>query len=182
MKLILLLLLAIASAFAQSGPTPAADPTLDPTLPQITVGVGPSWTRGDVHAASADVDIAVKLGGSNAYSWSTISTPVAKVPAGSPPLASTITTGAAYVVARSTDGRVSLLVIGQGGLNSIPATGANSFAVTGSAGLPIRIKKKGGLYFMPYAKASKPTRGTDGALVSTVLQFGGMLIYGFGGK
>jgi len=172
-KLSLSLLLA-CSAWAQAT-------TTDTTLPSMTVGIGPSWTRGDIHAASADVDVALRLGSSNVFSWSTVSTPVATVPKGAQPLASTITTGFAYVAARSTSGSVSLLTIVQAGFNSVQATGTTSPAFTGSAGLAIRMGRTN-LYVMPYMKASNPQRGTDGALVSATLQPGFMLIYGFGGK
>lgn len=148
-------------------------------LPQITVGIGPSWTRGDVHAASANVNVAVRLGSTSAFSWSTISTPVATVPAGAAPLASTFTTGLGYVAARSPSGSVSLLTLVQTGLNQVQSTGSTSLAITGSAGLAVRIRKTN-LYLMPYIRASKPEKGTDGSLVSAIMQPGLMLIYGFG--
>jgi len=147
----------------------------------MTVGSGISWTRGDVHAVSADVDVAVRISSSNVYSWSTISTPVAPVPKGAPPLASTVTTGLGYVAARTNSGSVSLVTIVQGGFNSIQATGTTSPAFTGSVGLAFRLGK-GNMYAMPYIKASNPQRGTDGSLVSAVLQPGVMFIFGFSGK
>src|SRR5690348_5022419 len=105
MKSAAVLLFVGGAIFAQQTP-----PNVNPeALPQITIGTGPSWSRGDVHAASADINIAVRLGSTPVFSWSTVSTPIANVPAGSPPLASTVTTGLAYVVARSNSGRVSLL-------------------------------------------------------------------------
>lgn len=168
----------ILVAFASAALASAQTAPPDETLPQITVGVGPSWTRGDVHTASADVDIAVRLGSTNAYSWSTLSTPIARVPAGAPALASTVTTGAAYIIARSASGRISLLAIAQAGINSTPSSA--SLAVTGSAGMPIRLWRSN-LYLMPYLKASKPERGTDGNLISAIVQPGVMLVYGFGG-
>lgn len=160
------------SALAQSASDTAA-------LPNMTVAAGPSWTRGDVHAASADVDVAFRLGTTNAFSWSTISTPVATVPPGAPPLVSTVTTGLAYVAAQSTDGGISLLTIVQAGLNQVQATGTTTPAFTGSVGLAVRWRKSN-LYLMPYIKASKPQRGADGALVSAVLQPGFLIVYGFG--
>lgn len=174
MKVVVVLLPWILSSFIASAQT---EPS---TLPAITVGIGPSWTRGELHVASADVDVAVRLANTNAYSWSTLSTPVASVPAGAPPLASTITTGVAYIPARSLNGGVSLVTIGQGGINSVQPTGSTSLAVTGSVGVAIRLAKSN-LYLMPYLKASKPQKGTDGALVSAIMQPGIMLIYGFGG-
>lgn len=160
-----------------AGQTPNVDPA---NLPQITVGVGPSWTRGAAQSASADIDVAIRLGQSNIYSWSTVSTPVAKVPAGAPPLASTIATGLAYIAARNPTGSIALVTIAQGGISSAQPSGPVSPAFTGSVGVAFRIGKRD-LYVMPYARASNPQRGTDGALISTVLQPGVMLIYGFGG-
>ena len=153
-----------AAAFGQ---TPNVDPA---ALPQITVGAGPSWTRGAAYASSADIDVAFRLGSSNVYSWSTVSTPVAKVPAGAPALASTITTGLAYVAARSASGAVSLVTIAQGGVNSVQPSGPVTAAFTGSVGLAFRLGK-GPMYLMPYVRASNPT----------ILQPGAMLVYGFGG-
>ncbi len=168
-------------AMSASAQTPAVGVATSSELPQITVGVGPSWTRGDVHAISADVDVAVKLGSTNVYSWSTISTPVATVAKGSPPLASTITSGVAYIAARSSGGGVSLVTIAQGGFTAVQATQSIQPAFTGSVGLALRFGRSN-LYLMPYVRASNPQRGTDGALVSAILQPGMMLIYGFGGK
>jgi hypothetical protein len=175
--------LALALAASAQAPPAAVEPINVNTdaLPAMTVGIGPSWTRGDVHAASADVDVAFRLGNTNAYSWSTISTPVATVPAGSQPLASTVTTGAGYVIAQSAGGAVSFVAIGQAGINQVQATSTTSLAVTGSAALALRLGKTN-LYVMPYMKASNPQKGTDGALVSAILQPGIMLVYGFGRK
>ncbi len=175
MTLRTLLFFSASALFAQ---TPGVDPA---ALPQITVGAGPSWTRGSAYATSADIDVAFRLGSSNIYSWSTISTPVAKVPVGSPALASTITTGLAYVAARSASGGVSLVTIAQGGVNSVQPSGPVSAAFTGSVGLAVRLGKSN-LYLMPYVRASNPQRGSDGALISAILQPGAMLLFGFGGK
>lgn len=160
----------------------AAAQTPDTTLPSLTVGIGPSWTRGDTYAASADVDLAIRLGNSSVYSWSTISTPVATVPAASRPLPSTVTTGLAYVPARSPSGAVSLVTLAQTGFNQVPPSGPTTVAFTGSLGVAFRLGKSN-VYLMPYIKASKPAAGTDGALVSAIVQPGAMIILGFfGGK
>ncbi len=168
---ILPLLLLAMSASAQ---VPTAD------LPAITVGAGPSWTRGSAYATSADIDVAFRLGSSNAYSWSTISTPVAKVPAGASALASTVTTGLAYIAARSAGGGVSLVTIVQGGVNSVQPSGPVSPAFTGSVGLAVRLGHSN-LYLMPYVRASNPQRGIDGALISAILQPGVLFVFGFSG-
>lgn|GEM_PF-4758905 len=176
--LLALVALLFLSAFASMA---SAQTTSDPPLPDITIGIGPSWRRGDAHAISADVNLAERLGTSNIFHWSTLSTPVARVAAGSPALPSTITTGLAYVIAGSANGALSVLLIGQGGRDQLP-TGATSLALTGSIGVPIRIPHTKNLYFMPYVRASKPTAGVDGALVSTIVQPAFMLIYGLNRK
>jgi hypothetical protein len=166
----------LATSVASYAQTPNVDPS---QLPQITVGAGPSWTRGAAYAASADINVAVRFGSSNIFSWSTISTPVAKVPVGSPALASTITTGLAYVAAQTANGRASLITIAQGGVNSVQPSGPVSAAFTGSVGLAVKLGR--GMYLMPYIRASNPQRGVDGALISTVVQPGVMLMMGFSG-
>ena len=176
------------SAFAQTPIIPVLVPTIpttvpvsapDPDLPSMTVGVGPSWTRGDVHAITADVDVAKRLGDYNAFWWTTISTPVATVAPGASPLASTITTGGAWVAARNPTGSVSLVLLALGGLSQ--TSGSITPAFTGSAGVAFRLGKSN-VYLMPYAMASNPTRGANGSLISTILQPGFRLIYGFGSK
>lgn len=148
------------------------------SLPSLTIGGGPSWTRGSAYAANADVDIAIRVGTSNWYSWSTVSTPVTAQPVGVTPLVSTITTGAAWVAAQSASGAVSLITIVQAGLS---ASATASLAFTGSVGVAFRVGKKP-IYIMPYAKASNASTGTNGAFASAVLQPGVMILYGFGGK
>jgi hypothetical protein len=159
-------------ALAQSPPAP------ETTMPQIAVGVGPSWTRGDAHAISADVAIAIRIGSTAGYSWSEISTPVAKVPTGTGPLPSTITTGGAYRIAQSATGAVSLWGIGQAGFTA--SSDSYSLALSGSAALSLRVPKTKNLFLFPYAKLAKPQRGTNGALVGGTLQPGIFLTYGFG--
>jgi len=176
MKPISLGLFAAVALLGQAAPVPATNSD----LPSIAVGTGTSWNRGDAHATSANVSIAIRLGGSSAYSWSEISTPIAKVPVGSQPLASTVTTGVAYRVAASSSGRVSLMAIGQTGFNSTPTS--YSLALTGSAGIAIRLSKTGNFYLMPYARLAKPQRGTDGSLVGGILQPGITLQFGLGAR
>ena len=169
--------IAIAGQALCQSVTPAPD-TSD--LPQIAVGVGPSWNRGDAHATSVNVSIGIRLGDTPGYSWSEISTPVARVPAGADPLPSTITTGGAYRIAKSASGAVSIWGIGQAGFNASAAS--FSLALTGSAAVSFRIPKTKDLYLFLYGKLAKPQRGTDGALVGGILQPGFNLEYGFGGK
>jgi hypothetical protein len=180
---LLSLLLPLLAAQTPPPPSPPALPLQDAAaLPSMTVGIGPSWTRGDAHAVTVAIDMAKRLGSSNAFFWSAISTPVAKVPKGEQPLASTFSAGLGYILAQTPGGRVSLVGIVLGGVNSVPTTGVVSPAFSGSLGAAIRLRKGSGLYFMPMAIANKPQKGTDGALVSAILQPGFRLIYGFGGK
>lgn len=163
-------------------PLPTSNTTVNgAALPSITIGAGPSWTRGSTYPLSADVNVAMHIGTGNWYSWSTVSTPVATVPAGSPPLASTITTGGAWVAAQSSSGSISLITIVQAGFSTVQATSTTAPAFTGSIGVAIRLGKKP-IYLFPYAKASNAATGTGGALATAVFQPGLMLLYGFGGK
>ena len=147
-------------------------------LPSLTVAAGPSWTRGSAYTANADVDIAVRLGSSSWYSWSTISTPVTAISVTGTPVVSTISTGGAWVAAQSSSGSVSLVTIVQAGLS---ASATTSLAFTGSIGVAFRLGKKP-VYIMPYAKASNASIGTSGALATAIFQPGVMVLYGFGGK
>lgn len=172
------LLLGTGLVPAQTVVTPPLATVNAAALPSLTIGVGPSWTRGSAYAANADVDIAVRVGTSNWYSWSTISTPITAVPVGGAPILSTITTGGAWVAAQSASGAVSLITIVQAGLS---ASATASLAFTGSVGVAFRMGKKP-IYVMPYAKASNASVGTSGALATAVFQPGVMILYGFGGK
>jgi hypothetical protein len=166
-------------AIAQPLPMPSNSTVNAGGLPSVTVGAGPTWARGSAYPFSADVDIAIRIGGGNWYSWSTVSTPIATVPAGSAPLVSTITTGGAWIAAQSSSGSISLITIVQAGFSTIQATAP---AFTGSIGMVFRLGKTHA-YLMPYAKASNAsTGGASGALATAVLQPGVMLLYGFGGK
>ena len=188
MKTLFLSILLTAGLFGQTAttsvtvPTPTTNTTVNAAaLPSITMGAGPSWTRGAQYASSVDVDIALHIGTSNWYSWSTVSTPVATVPAGGPPLVSTITTGGAWIAAQSPSGKVSLITIVQAGFSTVQATSTTDPAFTGSIGVAFRLGKKP-IWVMPYAKASNATTGTTGALATAVFQPGVMVLYGFGGK
>jgi len=72
------------------------------------------------------------------------------------------------------------VAIVRAGLTSVQATGATAPAFTGSLGVAIRVRKSN-FYVMPFALASNPQKGTDGSLVSAILQPGVMLLYGFSG-
>lgn len=167
---------------APAVPAPISNTTVNTAaLPSITIGAGPSWTRGSAYPLSADVDVAIHVGSGNWYSWSTVSTPVATVPTGAPPLVSTITTGGAWVAAQNTSGSVSLITIVQAGFSTVQATSTTAPAFTGSIGVAFRLGKSH-TYIMPYAKAGNASTGTSGALATAVFQPGVMLLFGFGGK
>ena len=177
---LLMMMVAVAQTVV---PLPTSNTTVNTAaLPSITVGVGPSWTRGSTYPVSGDVNVAIHIGSGNWYSWSTVSTPVATVPAGSPPLVSTITTGGAWIAAQSPSGSISLITIAQVGFSTVQATSTTAPAFTGSIGVAFRLGKTHA-YLMPYAKAANAsTGGASGALATAVFQPGVMLLYGFGGK
>ena len=150
-------------------------------LPDYAVGVGVSWNRGASYPLSVDTNIAVHLGTSNWYSWTTISTPVAATATGQP-IPSTITTGGTYVAARSASGSVSLLLNFQGGFATVQPSGISpSFA--GDIGMAIKPWTTRNLYILPYAKVQNASVGSStGAFATAVFQPGILLFYGFGGK
>jgi hypothetical protein len=149
-----------------------------PALPDLTVGVGPSWMRGAAYPLSIDTDVAIHLAG-NWYSWTTVRTPAAPTPTNGMPVASTITTGGAYVAARSSTGAVSLVLIVETGFSTSQATSNVTPAFNGDIGVAFRLGKSN-TYLMPYAKAANAAlTSTGGGLATAVFQPGIMLLYGF---
>ena len=182
MKLLLAVLLVAAASAQVAVPLPTSNATVDPSaLPSTTVGVGGSWTRGDANAVSSDVNVGLHIGTGNWYSWSTISTPVAHVAAGSPALVSTFQTGGAYVAAQSASKRVSLVTIVQFGFTSVQGSSTVAPAFSGSLATPIKLWATR-WYFTPYLKVGNATLTSAGSVASGILQPGAMFIYGFGGK
>lgn len=175
MKLITLSLLFTGALCAQT-----AVPTAS-TLPSQTIGAGTSWLRGNAYPASGDVNVGLRIGATSFYSWTTISTPIATTPAGSQPLPSSITTGAAWIAAQNATGSVSLVAIAQGGFTSISSTAGVSASISGSFGVAFR-PWKAHVWIFPYVKAANPATGVGGAVATAILQPGVMLLYGFGGK
>jgi len=175
MKKTLLLFALLASAcFAQTLPVPAA-------LPSITVGAGPSWTRGGNSPYSFDATLAVHIGKTQWYSWTDISTPIS-TSTSAQPVVSTITTGAAWIAAQSASGCVALVTIIQAGFSAVAANSTIAPSFTGSLGVAFRLGKSN-VYLMPYAKASNAATSTSsGALATAVFQPGVQILYGFGGK
>jgi hypothetical protein len=173
MKRAVLVLAFATAALAQTPPAASIS-----TLPSILVGGGTSWTRGQAYPYSAVIHFAMRVGTSNWYSWSEISTPVASVPAGAAPLPSTLTTGGAWVAAQSAGGRISLVVIGTVGMSAASASTPTGPAFTGSFGIPIRLHKDGNVYLMLYFKAAGATAGgANGAAATFTLQPGISLLY-----
>lgn len=151
------------------------------SLPSYTFGAGPSWTRGGSSPYSFDTMVGIHVGQTQWYSWTDISTPftLPAVP-GAPPVASTITTGGAWIPVQSASGSVSLVFIVQAGFTMVQATSTASPAFTGSIGAAFRLGKSH-VYLMPYAKASNAsTTSTSGALATAVFQPGVQIMYGFG--
>jgi hypothetical protein len=179
--------LALAFAVLASGqttvtPVVAQAAVAVASLPAYTVGAGPSWTRGGSSPYSFDTTVGIHIGQSQWYSWTDISTPIATSAPGSLPVASTITTGGAWVPIQSPTGSVSLIFIVQAGFSTLEATSTIAPAFTGTLGVAFRLGKSH-VYVMPYAKASNATTSaTSGALATAVFQPGVQIMYGFGGK
>ena len=149
-------------------------------LPGITLGVGPAWNRGNTNAVAVDTTLAIRLSAtSNVYSWTDITTPVVspKATTTGGPVLSTVTTGAAWVVAQNTTGSVSLILIGQAGFST--STVGTSPAFTGSVAAAFKLGKSN-VYALPYFKAGSPTLGTSGTVAAFVMQPGVQLMYGWG--
>lgn len=179
MKALFTALIFAASLAAQTVPPATVDPA--DNYPSQTVGVGTAWNRGSNYPATMNTTIGVRIGSTKAYSWTDISTPIAKTPAGSQPLPSSITTGMAYIVAANANQSVSLLAIVQGGFSSISPGGGITPSISGSFGVAFR-PWKAHVWIMPYVKAANPTMGTNGAVATAVMQPGVSVFFGFGGK
>jgi hypothetical protein len=178
MKLLALFAFAL-SAFAQTAVT---TPVAVSSLPAYVVGAGPSWTRGGSSPYSFDTTVGVHLGQGQWYSWTDISTPVAPPVVGAPPVASSLTTGGAWVAVQSPTGSVSLIFIVQAGFSSLQASSTIAPAFSGSFGVSFKLGKTHA-YLMPYVKISNATTAnTNGSVLTGVLQPGFQVQYGFGGK
>lgn len=180
-RLFILLVISALAAFGQTAPVVMA-PTSTvnaAALPSYTIGFGPSWDRGAAYPYSADVTLALHVGQSQWYSWSTVSTPIAPANTSTGPIASTITTGGAWIPVQSATGSISLVTIVQAGFSTVQANSTVAPAFTGSVGLAIHVGT-GGWYLFPYAKAGNAsTSSTSGALATVVLQPGLQFMYGF---
>ena len=183
---IALLIFAFAALVAAQTPPVVLVPTTSTVntsaLPSIVAGIGPTWARGATNPFAVDFNFGLRVGSSNWYSYSTVSTPITTgSPAGSPPVASTITTGGAWAAAQSASGKVTLLLIVQAGFTTVQANSTVAPSFNGSVGVAFKIKPN--LYVMPFAKASNATTVTNSsALATAVFQPGVQVMYGFGGK
>jgi hypothetical protein len=192
---ILAFVFASANIFAQTAPAPATAPTVaspltqstsvvigttnvnTSALPGITLGVGGVWNRGQADPFGIDTTLSIRLNAaSNIYSWTDVLTPYNSAHAPGP-IYSTVTTGAAWVVAQNKTGSVSLVLIGQAGFST--STAGTSPAFTGSVGAAFKLGKSN-TYVFPYFKAAAPTLGASGAVASFIMQPGVQFLYGFG--
>jgi hypothetical protein len=178
----LTLALAIASvAFGQTPVTPTITPAFVSQLPPYTLGTGGTWTRGGSSTFAADVTVGIHFGHSQWYSYTDIVTPITSNVKGAAPTASQITTGALWLPICSATQSVCLGAIVQGGFSAVAASSTVSPAIDGALALFIHIK--GGLWIVPYAKASNAASSpASGALATAVFQPGIQLTYGFGSK
>lgn len=166
-------------------PVPTTNTTVNSSnLPSVTIGFGPSWSRGSSYPLEGDINLGLHIGSSNWYSWSTMSTPIATKPLTSnTPLASTITTGGAWVAAQSKDNKFSIILIMQIGFTSVQATSTTAPSFNGSFGVGWKVWKDKSFYLIPYFKASNPVLNSNGTNVTSfVAQPGVMGVWGFGGK
>lgn len=56
--------------------TPSSSSLPSSNLPQYTVGIGPSWTRGANAPYGIDFTVGIRIAQTQSYSWTTVSTPV----------------------------------------------------------------------------------------------------------
>ena len=144
------------------------------SLPGTVVSGGMEWDR---YAAaghfSANVSASFQVGKTNWYSYSTVTTPVAKTPEGQNPQTSSIRSGFFYVVTQS--GGVSFAALAQAGVSVAQGTSTQA-NISGGVAVPIRLGKTN-LYAIPLLRFVSPQTGT-GVQVVPEIQIG----YGFGGK
>ena len=160
--------------------TPTSSPLASSNLPQYTVGIGPSWTRGANTPYGIDLTVGIRIAQTQWYSWTTVSTPVNLPPAtNSAPAASTIMTGGAWVPIQNSSGSVSMIFVVQAGFSAASATNSAAPAFTGTGAVAFRLRPN--LYLMPYAKAANASTTTSsGALATAVFQPGVQIVYSFG--
>lgn len=166
-------------ARAQAVTPPSSRPSSS-NLPQYTVGIGPSWTRGANTPYGIDLTVGVRIAQTQWYSWTTVSTPVNLPPVtSSTPAVSMIMTGGAWVPIQNSSGSVSMIFIIQAGFSAAGATSSTAPAFTGTGAVAFRLRPN--LYLLPYAKAANASTSTSsGALATAVFQPGVQIVYSFG--
>lgn len=171
-------LIFVFSIRGQTAAVPIALPTIGTPLigPSMLVSEGVQWQRGAVYPLVNQTSFAKQISGTSWYSWTTVTTPFTSASIGAPPVASSLSTGGAYVVTQSASGSVSLVTIVQAGFAS---TGATTSAVfTGNVGVAIiPFKSHPNFAIFPYC-AGQGAAG--GSMASFVLQPGISIMYGFG--
>lgn len=163
---VLVLLAGIASAQVQ--PPTSGDLT---KLPTYLTGFGV-----ETNPLGAMATIAVRIGNSNLYSWTSIDTPYQKVPSGGH-LVSSVRTGAGFVAAHS--GSCFLALLATAGF--VNGTGSTTFgAYDGGGALLCALKKAPNLYFGPIVSATAlpPVPGSTTTQVSPAAKFA--VFYSFG--
>ena len=168
-----LCLMAPAQTVTPASTTTPAAPLIGPSM---LVSEGVQWQRGATYPLVNQTSFAKQISGTSWYSWTTVTTPFTSSPAGSPPVASSLSTGGAYVVTQSASGAVSLVTIVQAGFANTPT--ATSAVFTGNVGVAIiPFKAYPNLAIFPYCAGQG---ATGGSMTSFVLQPGISIMYGFG--
>lgn len=129
-------------------------------LPTYLVGVGE-----EVNPSGILATLAVRIGGSNLYSWTTMDTPVHQA---SPQIVASIRTGAAYVAAHS--GNCFLFFLGDAGLATAPGS-ATLGAYSGGGGMFCTSAKHPQLYFGPVVRATKISASTVSPTAEVMLNW-----------
>ena len=171
MKLIAIAFFVVCGCFGQTTLPPG---TVEASsLPSYFASAGGEYNRYATDHGGIDISFGIRIGTTGVFSYTTIDTALVKTPSGGAPLPSSVRTGAASVVAQSSNGAVSLFICGQAGVSA--TAGSTSATLSGCLGIPIRFGKTH-LYAMPMLRIANAT--SAGVQVVPEVQ----LLYGFGGK
>ena len=169
--------LILATALCLCAQTTAAPPAATiQNLPTTLVGLGGEWNRYALGTArfDADVSAAFQIGKTNWYSYTTISTPLEKTPAGQSPSTSSVRSGFFYVINCNSTASVCMIALGQAGINVGSGTTATA-SITGGMGVPFRIGKSN-IYITPLLRFEPPVSNSGVDVVPEI-----WVSYGFGG-
>lgn len=170
-------------------PVTPATPAAPLIGPSMLVSEGVQWQRGATYPLVDQTSFAKQISGTSWYSWTTVTTPFTSAAAGSPPVASSLSTGGAYVAAQSATGSVSLVMIAQAGFAStgatttasnvgVATTSTTSAVFTGNVGVAIvPFKSHPNFAIFPYCAGQG---AVGGSMTSFILQPGISVMYGFG--